>query len=283
MSAIILDGKLLANKILDEVKIKAENFKKQHEFPPKLATILVGEDEASKLYVNSKTKKCESSGICAENIFFNEDIDEEALLNKIEELNNDKTVHGMLVQQPFPKNFNTFKIINAVSPKKDVDGFHPASLGNILYNKPLFIPCTPLGIMKLLKEYNIDIAGKNAVILGRSNIVGKPLALLLLNEHATVTICHTKTKDIKQTALGADILISAIGRPNFVTGDMIKEGAVVVDVGINRINGKVTGDVDFEKVKEKASYITPVPGGVGPLTIAMLLSNTVTAAELSIK
>ncbi|MFH1318880.1 MAG: bifunctional 5,10-methylenetetrahydrofolate dehydrogenase/5,10-methenyltetrahydrofolate cyclohydrolase, partial [Candidatus Omnitrophota bacterium] len=198
---------------------------------------------------------------------------------KIDELNKDETVHGILIQLPLPKKFNTLKILSAVSPLKDVDGFHPANLGNLLYGKAVFVPCTPLGIMEMLKEYKIPIEGKNAVVLGRSNIVGKPISILLLNENATVTICHSKTKDLKTHTLTADILVSAIGKPNFVTFEMVKQGACVIDVGINRVDGKVVGDVDFENVKNKASYITPVPGGVGLLTIAMLLNNTVLAAE----
>jgi len=278
MHTVIMEGKNLADKIIHNLKDRIKNLHEKHKITPKLVTILVGYDSASKIYINSKTKKCAAVGILTDNIFLEDTIDEGALLNKINELNNDKTIHGILVQLPLPKKFDTLKILSAVSPDKDVDGFHPANLGNLLYGKAAFVPCTPLGIMELLKEYKISVEGKNAVVLGRSNIVGKPISILLLNENATVTICHSKTKDLKEHTLQADILISAIGKPNFVTADMVKQGACVIDVGINRIDGKVTGDVDFENVKNKASYITPVPGGVGLLTIAMLLSNTILAA-----
>lgn len=277
--ATILEGKILAEKILQDLKVKMEYLHGQYLITPRLTTILIGEDPAAKVYINSKTKKCASLGIETENITFGEDADESVILNKIDELNKNKTVHGILLQLPLPKKYNTLKIINAISPLKDVDGFHPVNLGKLIYNQAGFAPCTPLGIMRLLKDYKITIEGKNAVIIGRSNIVGKPLSILLLNENATVTVCHSKTKDLIKHALSADILISAIGKPNFVTANMVSEGSCVIDVGINKVNGKTTGDVDFEKVKEKAAYITPVPGGVGPLTIAMLLSNTVLAAQ----
>lgn len=282
MHTVILEGKNLADKIITNLKDRMKILNEKNNITPKLVTVLVGNDPASKIYINSKTKKCASIGILTDNVFLKEIIDEAELLNKINELNNDKTVHGILIQLPLPKKFNTLKILSAVSPLKDVDGFHPQNLGNLLYNKALFVPCTPLGIMEILKEYKISIEGKNAVVVGRSNIVGKPISILLLNENATVTVCHSKTKNLKEHLLTADILVSAIGKPNFITADMVKQGACVIDVGINRVDGKVTGDVDFENVKNKASYITPVPGGVGILTIAMLLSNTVLAAENSI-
>lgn len=279
MNTVIMEGKNLADKIINNLKNRIKNLHEKYKIIPKLVTVLVGDDPASKIYINSKTKKCASVGILTDNIFLEETIDETALLNKINELNNDKTIHGILIQLPLPKKFNTLKILSAVSPLKDVDGFHPYNLGNLLCGKANFVPCTPLGIMELIKEYKIPIEGKNAVVVGRSNLVGKPISILLLNENATVTICHSKTKNLKEHILTADILVSAIGKPNFITADMVKEGACVIDVGINRVDGKVTGDVDFENVKNKASYITPVPGGVGLLTIAMLLSNTVLAAE----
>lgn len=276
--ATILDGKKLADKIKSELKIRAGNLAKKG-VTPKLATILIGDDPSSKIYINSKTKACSAIGILAENIYYDENTPEYEITDKIQELNNDKSVHGILVQQPLPDCYDKLKIVTAVSALKDVDGFCPDNLGRLIYNDTSFVPCTPLGIMKLLEEYNIEISGKNAVVLGRSNIVGKPMALLLMNENATVTICHSKTKNLAEYTQNADILVSAVGKPNFVTIDMVKQASVVIDVGINRVEGGITGDVDFRRVQEKVSYITPVPGGIGPLTIAMLLSNTVLAAE----
>lgn len=275
----LIDGKKVAKKIKDELKIEVESLK-ENGINPKLAVIMVGNNQASQVYVKNKSKACEKVGIDFEEFLFEENISEEKLLETIEKLNNDDSIHGILLQSPVPNHIDINKAFSKINPSKDVDGFNPVNIGNLTIGEDSFISCTPYGIIKMLEEYNIDVEGKNAVILGRSNIVGKPMIQCMLNKNATVTVCHSKTKDISQITQNADILISAIGKPNFVKEDMVKNGAVVIDVGINRMdNGTIVGDVDFENVSPKTSYITPVPGGVGPMTIAMLLSNVVKAAR----
>ena len=270
----LLDGKKLANKIRGELAKKV----KENELKPNLAVILCGDNEASKIYVNIKSKYCKEVGIDFQEYIFDKDVTEKELLELIEKLNNDKKVNGILVQYPVPKQIDLQKVANKILPEKDVDGFNPYNIGLLNIGNPNFIPCTPYGIMKLFEEYNIDLVGKKAVIIGRSNVVGKPMAECLLNAGSTVTVCHTKTKDLKSELLNADIIISSAGKRNLVTADMVKDGAIVIDVGTNRDeNGKICGDVDYENVKNKASYITPNPGGVGPMTVAMLLNNVVKA------
>ena len=272
---IILNGKELAKKIRSELKTEVEESK----LKPKLAVIMVGEDASSKIYVRNKSKACEEIGILYEEYLLPEKTTQEELLNLIEKLNQDTSIHGILLQSPIPGHLNINEAIKTISPKKDVDGFHPVNVGKLALNQDTFISCTPYGIIKLLEEYNIEIAGKHAVIVGRSNIVGKPMAMALLNKDATVTICHSKTRNISEMTKQADVLICAIGKPKFMTADMVKENAVVIDVGINRLEDKIVGDVDFENIEKKASYITPVPGGVGPMTIAMLMKNVVKACK----
>lgn len=270
----ILDGKKIAKKIRDELAKKV----KENELKPNLAVILCGDNEASKIYVNIKSRYCKEVGIDFQEYYLSEDVSEKELLELIEKLNNDKNINGILVQYPVPKQIDLQKVANKILPEKDVDGFNPYNIGLLNIGNPNFIPCTPYGVMKLLEEYNIDLVGKKAVIIGRSNVVGKPMAECLLNAGSTVTVCHTKTKDLKSELLNADIIISSAGKRNLVTADMVKDGAIVIDVGTNRDeNGKICGDVDYENVKNKASYITPNPGGVGPMTVAMLLNNVVKA------
>ncbi len=277
--AIILDGKALAKKTREELKIKVDELKKKNIFP-KLAVIMVGDDPSSKIYVRNKSKACEEVGIEYEEHLLSADIEMKTLLDLINELNNRKDVHGILLQSPIPKNLDINLAFRTIKPEKDVDGFNPINVGKLSLNQDCFVSCTPFGIMRMLSEYNIETEGKHAVIIGRSNIVGKPMLQCLLNKNATVTVCHSKTQNLTEITKQADILVCAIGKPNFVTEDMVKEGAVVIDVGINRnAEGKVCGDVDFENVSKKASYITPVPGGVGPMTIAMLMNNIVKAAK----
>ena len=274
----ILSGKEVSARIKAELANEVEALKAKGIFPG-LAVIIVGDDPASRVYVNSKKKNCEELGIYSEEHALPAETTEDELLALIEKLNGDKKVNGILVQLPLPKHINEEKIINAISPIKDVDAFHPVNVGKIMVGNYDFVPCTPAGVMELIKESGIEISGKECVVVGRSNIVGKPQAMLLLHENGTVTICHSRTKDLKAAVKRADILVAAVGIPNFITGDMIKEGAVVIDVGINRIaEKKLVGDVDFESAKDVASAITPVPGGVGPMTIAMLMKNTVKAA-----
>ncbi len=277
--ATIIDGKELAKKIRASLKIECEELK-QKNIKSKLAVIMVGDDPASKVYVRNKSRACEDVGIEYEEYLLDSKITQKELIELIEKLNNDKTVNGILLQSPIPSNLDINEAFRTISSEKDVDGFNPVNVGKLVLNQDTFVSCTPYGIMKMFEEYDIDLTGKNVVILGRSNIVGKPLIHCCLNKNATVTSCHSKTQNLAQKAKEADILISAIGKANFVTADMIKENAVVIDVGINRLdNGKITGDVDFENVKEKASYITPVPGGVGPMTIAMLMNNVIKATR----
>ena len=275
----IIDGKLLAKKIRKELKEEVNTLKKDG-INPKLAVIMVGNNPASSVYVRNKSKACEKVGIEFEDFLFDENETEEKLLETIEKLNNDDSIHGILLQSPLPKHININKAFNSISPKKDVDGFHPVNVGKLSIGEDSFISCTPYGIVKMFEEYNIETEGKNAVILGRSNIVGKPMIQCMLNKNATVTVCHSKTKNIEEITRKADIIIAAIGKPKFVKENMVKDGAVIIDVGINRMDdGSICGDVDFENVSKKASYITPVPGGVGPMTIAMLLNNVVKAAK----
>lgn len=277
--AVIIDGKALAKKIREQLKEECSKLKKEGILP-KLAVIMVGDDPASKVYVRNKSRACEDVGIEYEEYLLDFKIAQKELIELIEKLNNDKTVNGILLQSPIPSNLDINEAFRKISPEKDVDGFNPVNVGKLVLNQDTFVSCTPYGIMKMFEEYDIDLTGKNVVILGRSNIVGKPLIHCCLNKNATVTSCHSKTQNLAQKAKEADILISAIGKANFVTADMVKENSVVIDVGINRLdNGKITGDVDFESVKEKASYITPVPGGVGPMTIAMLMNNVIKATR----
>ena len=275
----IIDGKELAKSI--RLKLKEEvNELKNANIKPKLAVIMVGNDKASKVYVKNKSKACEEIEIEYEEYLLPENTKMTELLELLEKLNNDVTIHGILVQSPLPEGLDANEAFRKISPKKDVDGFHPVNVGKLSLNQDCFVSCTPYGIIKMLETYNIPIEGAHAVIIGRSNIVGKPLAKCLLNKNATVTVCHSKTKNLNNITKQADILISAIGKPKFVTEEMVKEGATVIDVGINRMNdGKLIGDVDFENIKEKVSYITPVPGGVGPMTIAMLMHNVVKASK----
>jgi methylenetetrahydrofolate dehydrogenase (NADP+)/methenyltetrahydrofolate cyclohydrolase len=281
MSAKIISGKEVSAAVKERVKAESADFTAKTGITPGLAVIIVGEDPASQIYVRNKHKTCAEMGFHSFQHELPESTTEAELLNLIDKLNADDTVHGILVQMPLPKHINENTVINAISPDKDVDAFHPSNVGHIMIGDYKFLPGTPAGVMELLASEEIDITGKRCVIIGRSNIVGKPMAMLLLHKHGTVTICHSHTKDLSEITREADILVAAIGKEAFVTADMVKEGAAVIDVGINRnAEGKVRGDVDFEAVKEKASYITPVPGGVGPMTIAMLMQNTLTAAKL---
>lgn len=266
---MILDGKKVSNELLEELKIKITNLNKEINF----AIIWIGNDEASSIYVNNKIKKCQNVGINPILYHLEENINEKELLKLIEKLNNNDEISGILLQSPVPNHIDITKCFNLISEEKDIDGFSYKSVGKLVLGDPKFISCTPLGIIKLLDYYDISISGKSVVIINRSNIVGKPLFNLLIERDATVTMCHSKTQNIKEYTRNADIIISAVGKPNFITEDMVKNGAVVIDVGINRIDGKVCGDVDFENVSKIASYITPVPGGVGPMTIAMVINN----------
>ena len=279
MTAQIIDGKTIAQQVRAEWKLRADALKARGTTPG-LAVILVGEDPASKVYVANKVKACAELGLHSEHIVMPADTSEAKLLAKIAELNNDPKIHGILVQLPVPKHIDSGKVLEAISPYKDVDGFHQMNVGALVTGNTRFAPCTPFGVMVLLEKTGIAIEGKHAVVVGRSNIVGKPMALLLLHKNATVTICTSRTVDLAKHTRDADILVAAVGKSNFITGDMVKPGAVVIDVGINRnAEGKLCGDVDFASVKEVAGYITPVPGGVGPMTIAMLVANTVRSAE----
>lgn len=276
----IIDGKLVSGELRASIRASVESFNAKYGITPGLAVILVGDDPASHVYVRNKHKACVDAGMNSIQIEMPADTSEAELLAKIAELNSDDTVHGILVQLPLPKHINEDNVINAISPDKDVDAFHPVNVGKIMTGKYDFLPCTPAGIMSLLDYYKVEIEGKNCVVIGRSNIVGKPMALLLLERNGTVTVTHSRTKNLASVAAEADILVVAIGKANFVTADFVKEGAVVVDVGINRMpDGKLAGDVDFASVSPKASLITPVPGGVGPMTITTLLRNTLKAAE----
>lgn len=278
--AKILDGKAVSQRVKNALKDETEKFVEKYGIKPGLAVVIVGDDPASRVYVNSKKKACAEIGYYSEEHALPESTTEDELLSLVEKLNGDEKIHGILVQLPLPKHIDEEKIINAINPKKDVDAFHPVNVGKIMIGNFDFLPCTPAGVMELINEAGIDLTGKNCVVVGRSNIVGKPQAMLLLHKNATVTICHSKTKNIKEITKNADVLVAAVGRAQMFDGDYIKDGAVVIDVGMNRLeNKKLVGDVDFESAEKKASYITPVPGGVGPMTIAMLMKNTLTAAK----
>jgi methylenetetrahydrofolate dehydrogenase (NADP+)/methenyltetrahydrofolate cyclohydrolase len=288
--AKILSGRDLADKMKQEYKKEIEQMKQQHNVVPGLAVVLIGDNPASLSYVKLKEKACAEVGIVSHDHKFNTDYKEEELLKLIDDLNNNNNIHGILVQLPLPDHINEEKVLYAIDPGKDVDGFHPVNVGKMMIGGSCFLPCTPHGIQQLLVRNDIEIQGKHVVIIGRSNIVGKPLAMILIQKkpgaNATVTLCHTRTKNIREITRTADILVAAVGRPHTVTKDMVKQGAVVIDVGVNRVEDKtrkrgyrLVGDVDFEEVSEKASAITPVPGGVGPMTISMLLHNTIQAAK----
>ena len=275
----ILDGKAVSLKVKGSVKVRADELKK-FGVEPTLAVVLVGEDKASQTYVRAKEKACNEYGIKSVAHRLSENTTQNELLALINVLNLDDSIHGILVQLPLPKHIDTNVVLAAIDPRKDVDGFHAVNVGKLVSGLDGFVPCTPLGVMEILKEYDIEVAGLNAVVIGRSNIVGKPMANLLLNASATVTVTHSKTKNLKEICKNADLIVAAIGKPFFLKADMVKDGAVVVDVGINRLDdGRLVGDVDFDEVAPKCSYITPVPGGVGPMTIAMLLNNTILAAQ----
>ncbi|MDD6213854.1 MAG: bifunctional methylenetetrahydrofolate dehydrogenase/methenyltetrahydrofolate cyclohydrolase FolD [Firmicutes bacterium] len=281
--AKILSGKEVSKRIKDELKKEAEKLKNSG-IVPGLAVIIVGDDPASRVYVNNKKKACAEVGIYSEEYALAEDTSEDELLALIDRLNCRKEISGILVQLPLPKQINEENVIGRIDPKKDVDAFHPVNVGKIMVGNYDFVPCTPAGIMELIKESGIDISGKECVIVGRSNIVGKPMSMLLLHSNGTVTICHSKTRNLAEKTKRADIIVAAVGKPNFITGDMIKEEAVVIDVGINRMaDKKLVGDVEFETAEKVASAITPVPGGVGPMTIAMLMKNTLKAAVINNK
>jgi methylenetetrahydrofolate dehydrogenase (NADP+)/methenyltetrahydrofolate cyclohydrolase len=280
VSAHIIDGKALAQTIREGIAEEVRVLEKDTGSKPGLAAVLVGDDPASAVYVKNKKIACEKAGLYPQEHLLPASTSQEVLLKLIHQLNDDSRIHGILVQLPLPPGIDSQAILQAVSPEKDVDGFHPVNVGRLVEGNPVFIPCTPKGVIQMIDSTGQDIAGKRAVVIGRSNIVGKPVAMLLLHRHATVTICHSRTKDLPGVVREADIVIAAIGKPRFVTADMVKEGAVVIDVGINRLaDGKLVGDVDFDRVKERAGWITPVPGGVGPMTIAMLLHNTLESAK----
>lgn len=286
MSAKILQGKEFAAIFKENARKKVLELKEKYGTAPGLAVIIVGNNPASEVYVRNKHKSCEELGIYSEVVSMPENTSKDELLNKIDELNDAKNIHGILVQLPLPETISKYEseILNRINPKKDVDGFHPTNVGKLSIGEDALVPCTPAGCVKMLELSNIDIEGKNAVIIGRSNIVGKPMFNLLLKKNATVTVCHSKTKNLADITKQADILVAAIGKPKFVTADMVKEGAVIIDVGINRIAPKkLVGDVDFDEVKEKVGAITPVPGGVGLLTVAMLMENVVKAMEMQMK
>ncbi|HEO1896859.1 TPA: bifunctional methylenetetrahydrofolate dehydrogenase/methenyltetrahydrofolate cyclohydrolase [Streptococcus agalactiae] len=279
----LIDGKALSQKMQAELGRKVERLKEQHGIIPGLAVILVGDNPASQVYVRNKERSALEAGFKSETLRLSESISQEELIDIIHQYNEDKSIYGILVQLPLPQHINDKKIILAIDPKKDVDGFHPMNTGHLWSGRPMMVPCTPAGIMEMFREYHVDLEGKHAVIIGRSNIVGKPMAQLLLDKNATVTLTHSRTRNLSEVTKEADILIVAIGQGHFVTKDFVKEGAVVIDVGMNRDeNGKLIGDVVFEQVAEVASMITPVPGGVGPMTITMLLEQTYQAALRSV-
>ncbi|MFA4918864.1 MAG: bifunctional methylenetetrahydrofolate dehydrogenase/methenyltetrahydrofolate cyclohydrolase FolD [Thermodesulfovibrionales bacterium] len=283
MSAMLIKGSEISKQIKEELKVEIAKLKDNNSIIPGLATVLVGENEASKVYVGAKEKTCKELGIYSERKDLPADTKEEDLLILIEKLNNDPRIHGILVQLPLPKHINETKVLYSINPSKDVDGFHPVNIGKMMLGEPCFLPCTPHGIMELLKRSGTNTNGAEVVVVGRSNIVGKPIANMLLQKNwgnATVTICHTGTKDIASHTKRADVLIVAVGKPKAVTADMVKDGVVVIDVGVNRLETGLCGDVDFDPVKEKAKAITPVPGGVGPMTIVMLMKNTVQSAKM---
>jgi methylenetetrahydrofolate dehydrogenase (NADP+)/methenyltetrahydrofolate cyclohydrolase len=277
--ALIIDGKAIAAKIRGELAAEVKELEATG-VKPGLAVVLVGEDPASKVYVSMKEKACHDVGIFSDEYKLHAETSEADLLALIDRLNNDSRIHGILVQLPLPKQINTEKVLEAIFPAKDVDGFHPYNVGRLVVGKPLFQPCTPYGVMVMLKEIGVDLAGKEVVVVGRSNIVGKPVAFMCLQQHATVTICHSRTRDLAAKVGMADVLIAAVGQPEMIKGEWVKEGAVVIDVGVNRVGDKkLVGDVEYAAAAERASAITPVPGGVGPMTITMLLYNTVQSAK----
>ena len=273
----IIDGKRVASQIKENIVAEVRSLKQKTGKTPGLAVVLVGDDHASAVYVRTKNKTCKNLGFQSFENILPANTSESTLLGLIDELNKDERVSGILVQLPLPSHISSYKILEAINPQKDVDGFHLENIGRLVTGNATFKPCTPEGIIQLLDHYKVDIEGKNAVVLGRSNIVGKPISLLLLERNATVTICHSRTKNLSAITKLADILIAAIGKPNFVTADMVKDDVVIIDVGINRVNDKLIGDVDYQSVSKKASLITPVPGGVGPMTIAVLMANTLQA------
>ena len=279
---VLIDGKKVSGEIRNRLADEIQELKKKTGKIPGLATVLVGDDPASAVYVRNKNKICGELGFQSFEQKLSADTSEEKLLQLVGELNSNKDVHGILVQLPLPDQIDSEKILQAIDPKKDVDGFHPVNVGKLVVGNALLTPCTPTGIIALLDRYDIEISGKNAVIIGRSNIVGKPVSMLLLHRNATITICHSRTQNLEEVTRSADILVAAVGRANFVTDEMVSEGTVVIDVGINRVDGKLTGDVDFQPVSKKASHITPVPGGVGPMTIALLMENTLKAFKESL-
>lgn len=279
MTAKIIDGKEIAQSVRNELRLEVEQLK-QDDITPGLAVILVGDNQASKTYVTNKQKACEEIGMYSVLVDYPETLSQEVLVAKIKELNEDKAIHGILVQLPLPAHIDETAIIEAISPEKDVDGFHPINIGRMMTGQDAFLPCTPYGVMVMLEHINCEIEGKHVVVVGRSNIVGKPAGQLFLNKNATVTYCHSRTKDLKAITNQADILVVAVGKRDMITASHVKEGVIVIDVGMNRNDqGKLCGDVSFDEVKEKASYITPVPKGVGPMTITMLLKNTVKSAK----
>ncbi len=279
---VLIDGKKVSGEIRNRLADEIQKLKKKTGKTPGLATVLVGDDPASAVYIRNKNKICGELGFQSFEQKLSADTSEEKLLQLVGELNSNKDVHGILVQLPLPDQIDSEKILQAIDPKKDVDGFHPVNVGKLVVGNALLTPCTPTGIIALLDRYDIEISGKHAVIIGRSNIVGKPVSMLLLHRNATITICHSRTQNLEEVTRSADILVAAVGRANFVTDEMVSEGTVVIDVGINRVDGKLTGDVDFEPVSKKASHITPVPGGVGPMTIALLMENTLKAFKESL-
>jgi len=277
MAATIIDGRAVAKAFKEEIALRTQEMIKKG-VTPHLAVVLVGENPASQVYVRNKENGCIKAGIRSTVIRMDESCTQQELEETVIRLNQDASVHGILVQLPLPKHLDEASVLRLIDPDKDVDGFHAMNSGRLMNGQPGFVPCTPLGVMKLLESYHIDPCGKHAVVIGRSNIVGKPMAMLLLAANATVTVCHSRTQNLKEITRQADILVAAVGRANFVTADMVKPGAAVIDVGINRVDGKIVGDVDYDQVAEVAEYITPVPGGVGQMTIAMLLANTLDAA-----
>ena len=282
--AVIIDGKAVSAALREEIKNESEAFEKSTGIKPGLAVIIVGEDPASQIYVRNKAKACDEVGFYSEVHRLPEQTTEKELLELVHSLNKNEKIHGILVQSPLPKHLDEALIVNNIDYNKDVDAFHPVNVGKIMIGDYNFLPCTPAGVMELLKAYSIDVTGKEVAVVGRSNIVGKPQAMLMLHSNATVTICHSRTKNLSEVLNRADVVVMAIGKAKFLKADMIKEGAVVIDVGMDRDeNGKLCGDVDFDECQKKASYITPVPGGVGPMTITMLMKNTLTAAKTSVK
>lgn len=282
--SVIIDGKTVSTNIRTRIKDETETFVNSTGVVPGLAVIIVGEDPASQVYVRNKNIACGQVGFYSEVISLPQETSQEELLKVISQLSDNDKIHGILVQLPLPEHIDEQAVINSIPPHKDVDAFHPYNVGRMMIGNQVFVPCTPAGVMALLEEYKIDVEGKHCVIVGRSNIVGKPQAMLMLQKNATVTICHSKTVNLAEITRNADIIVAAVGRAKFIKGDMVKDGAVVIDVGINRnADGKLCGDIDFDEVSPKASFITPVPGGVGPMTITMLLKNTLASAKESVK